>query len=269
MQAGRAFAVSLGNEEIHMKEYIKNNWKFLLFVLISGLIGGYCIGLYIPEMYPPEMLQQMQEQGMTTEILALSGAVQYGILYGVILAAIGVIISRKVGLWKEFRFDKNAVAPTAIITIIGALCLFPGDKLIFGSFSSWVHDVYNTAPGLPKIIAGLLTGGVIEEVMMRLFFMSLLVLIFAKLFCKNEKEIPMKVFAAANIISALLFAAGHLPGTIAMTTLTPLLLFRCFLFNGGLGLCFGYLYRKYGIGYAMIAHGGAHLISDLLMIHFI
>jgi len=27
-------------EEIHMKEYIKNNWKFLIFVLISGLIGG-------------------------------------------------------------------------------------------------------------------------------------------------------------------------------------------------------------------------------------
>ena len=109
----------------------------------------------------------------------------------------------------------------------------------------------------------------VEEVMMRLFFMSLLVLIISKLFCKNEKNIPMKVFAAANIISALLFAAGHLPGTMAMTTLTPLLLLRCFLFNGGLGLCFGYLYRKYGIGYAMIAHGFAHLISDLLMIIFI
>ena len=43
-----------------MKEYIKNNWKFLLFVLSSGLIGGYCTGLYIPEMYSQEMLQQLQ-----------------------------------------------------------------------------------------------------------------------------------------------------------------------------------------------------------------
>ena len=56
---------------------------------------------------------------------------------------------------------------------------------------------------------------------------------------------------------------------MAMTALTPLLLFRCFLFNGGLGLGFGYLYRKYGIVYAMIAHGAAHLISDLLMILFL
>ena len=83
-------------EEIHMKVYIKKNWKFLLFVLISGLIGGYCTGLYIPEMYSQEMLQQLQGQGMTTEMLALSGAVQYGILYGVILGAIGLLISRKV-----------------------------------------------------------------------------------------------------------------------------------------------------------------------------
>ena len=88
----------------------------------------------------------------------------------------------------------------------------------FGSFSSWVNDQYNISPGLPKIISGLLVGGVIEEVMMRLFFMSLLVLIISKLFCKNVKDIPVRVFAAANIISALLFAAGHLPGTMAMTT---------------------------------------------------
>ena len=90
-----------------MKEYIKSSWKFLLFVLCSGLIGGYCTGLYIPEMYSQEMLQQLQEQGMTAEMSALSGAVQYGILYGVILGAIGLLISKKVGLWKEFRFDKN------------------------------------------------------------------------------------------------------------------------------------------------------------------
>ncbi len=252
-----------------MKDHIKNNWKFLLFVLGTGLIGGYCTALYILDMYSQEMLQQLQEQGMTAGMLTLSGAVQYGILYGVILAAAGLIISKKVGLWKEFRLDKNAVTPTAIIAVIGALCLYPGDKLIFGPFSNWVNDLYTVSPGLPKMIAGLLVGGVIEEVMMRLFFMSLLVLVISKLFCRNEKDIPVWVFIAANIISALLFAARHLPGTMVMTTLTPVLLFRCFLFNGGLGLCFGWLYLKYGIGYAMIAHGFAHLISDLLMIMFL
>lgn len=245
---------------------LRDNWKFLLFVLVSGLIGGYCTGLYLPGTYSQETLRQLQEQNMTTAGLALSGAIQYGVIYGVVLAAAGLVLSTKVHLWKAFRFDIKAAVATSIITVIAALILFPGDKLIFGPFSGWVNDLYTAPPGLPKIISGLLVGGVIEEVMMRLFFMSLLVLVISKLFHRSERENPVAVFAAANIVSALLFAAGHIPGTMAMTTLTPLLLFRCFLLNGGIGLCFGYLYRKYGIGYAMIAHGLAHLITDLLMI---
>ncbi|MBQ6569257.1 MAG: CPBP family intramembrane metalloprotease [Clostridia bacterium] len=192
--------------------------------------------------------------------------VQYGILFGVIIAAIGLIISKKIKLWKKFKFDKKAVAATAVITIISALLLFPGDKYIFGSFNNWVYDQYNSAPTTAKIISGLLVGGVIEEVMMRLFFMSLLVLIISKVFFSKSNEIPVKVYVIANIIAALLFAAGHLPSTMTMTDLTPLIVFRCFLLNGGIGLAFGYLYRKHGIGYTMIAHGFAHLIADILML---
>ena len=36
-----------------------------------------------------------------------------------------------------------------------------------------------------------------------------------------------------------------------------------------IGLAFGYLYRKYNIGYAMISHGLCHLIADTLMIIFV
>ena len=79
----------------------------------------------------------------------------------------------------------------------------------------------------------------------------------------------MYIYVIANIISALLFAAGHIPSTMAMTSLTPVLIFRCFLLNGGFGLCFGYLYRKYGLGYAMLSHGFVHLIADTLMLIFI
>ena len=104
---------------------------------------------------------------------------------------------------------------------------------------------------------------------MRLFFMSLLVLVISKIFYRNDKEIPVIVYIIANIISALLFAAGHIPSTMTMTSLTSVILVRCFLMNGGIGLTFGYLYRKYGIGYAMTAHGLAHLVSDILMIIFI
>ena len=252
-----------------MMKYIKKNWKFLLFVLIGGLIGGYFVGLWSFDSLSEEMLKQLQNQNVTREMFALSTMYQYGILYGVILAVIGIVISKKTNLWKEFKIDLKAIITTTIITFIGGLVLFPGDKLIFGTFNNWVNETYNTAPGLSKIIGGLLVGGIIEEVMLRLFLMSLLSLIIYKLFYKKSKEIPVKVYIIANIISAILFAAGHLPSTALMTTLTPLLIIRCFVLNSGYGLCFGYLYRKYGIGYAMVSHGLCHLIADILMVLFI
>ena len=251
-----------------MKKFIKEHFKFLLLVLISGLIGGYCLGLYSYDSLSIDLLKELQNQNVTKEMVAISSMIQYGILFGLILASIGIILSKKINLWKEFKINKKALITTIIITIIGALILFPGDKLIFGSVNTWVLEQYTVKPTIYKIIGGLLVGGIIEEVMMRLFFMSLIVFIISK-FYKNKKEIPTIVFIIANIISALLFAAGHLPSILTMTSLTPIIIIRCFLFNGGLGLCFGYLYRKYGIGYAMISHGLCHLISDILMIIFI
>ncbi len=252
-----------------MKKFIKENWKFLLLVLLGGLLGGYCLGLYSYDSLSEDLLKQIQEQNVTKEMIAISSAIQYGTLFGVILASIGIVLSRKIQLWKEFKTDKKAIIVTGIITIIGALVLFPGDKLIFGSFNSWVNEQYMVKPTIYKMIGGLLVGGIIEEVMMRLFFMSLIVFIISKLFYKNKELIPTSVFVIANVLAALLFAAGHLPSTATMTTLTPLIIIRCFLFNGGLGLAFGYLYRKYNIGYAMISHGLCHLIADTLMIIFV
>lgn len=249
-----------------MKNFIKENWKFLLLVLVGGLIGGYCLGPYMWDSSSPEVIEQMVAQGATKETISLSTMVQYGIIYGLILAIIGVIFSKKIGLWKKFELNKKAIIVTSIITIIGGLILFPGDRLIFAPFNEWIMSLYQEAPSIYKVIGGLLVGGIIEEVMLRLFLMSLLSFIIYKLFYKKEKDCPTKAFVISNIICAILFSAGHIPSTIAMTTLTPLLVVRCFLLNGAYGLSFGYLYRKYGIGYAIISHGVCHLIADTLMI---
>ena len=250
-----------------MKKFFKENWKFLLLVLLGGLIGGYCVGLYNYDSLSEELLKQIQEQNVTKEMVALSSAIQYGIPFGIVLASIGILLSKKINLWNNFKLEKKAIITTLIIAVVSALVLFPGDKLIFGSLNTWINEQYTIKPTIYKMIGGLLVGGIIEEVMMRLFFMSLLVFIISKIL--KKKEIPTIVFIISNILSALLFAAGHLPSTAAMTTLTPVIVFRCFLLNGVIGLTFGYLYRKYNIRYAMVAHGLTHLISDILMLIFI
>lgn len=78
------------------------------------------------------------------------------------------------------------------------------------------------------------------------------------------------MFITANVITALLFVVGHLPVTMTVFgELTPLILFRGFLLNGGFGFIFGVLYKKYGIQYAMLSHLGMHILSKLIWLIFI
>ena len=98
--------------------------------------------------------------------------------------------------------------------------------------------------------------------------MSLIALVLHKLFENGKAQTSVAVLVAANVIAAVLFAAGHLPATAAFMGLTPMIVARCFLLNGGFGLLFGWLYRKYGLQYAMLAHGGCHIVSKLIWILF-
>ena len=103
--------------------------------------------------------------------------------------------------------------------------------------------------------------------MLRLFLMSLVAFLLQKL--TKSSEVKPQHFVIANVASAILFAAGHLPATIVTLGIDALILVRCFLMNGGFGLIFGRLYRKYGIQYAMLAHAGMHIVSKLVWILFI
>ena len=130
-------------------------------------------------------------------------------------------------------------------------------------------DSYAVKPTIPYVLASITYGAVIEEVMLRLFMLSLIAFILYKLFGKKREKPATWILVAANALAAVLFAAGHLPATFLLLGDSPLLIFRCFLLNGGFGLAFGYLYRKYGLRYAMIAHGGCHVVSKLIWILFI
>ena len=252
-----------------MKVFVKSYWKVLLFFTVVGLLGGYFVSLYSFETLPEEMLQEVMVQGLTENVLAVVGAVQSA-GYGLILGALGIVLSKKVGLWKDkLEFARKPLVLTAIASVAGGLFLILPDLLFFGNYSQAIRDSYAAKPTIPFLIAMVTYGGVIEEVMLRLFLMSLIAFILHKLFEKGRQETSTTVLVTANIIAAVLFAAGHLPATLSTIGSSPMILFRCFLLNGSFGLVFGWLYRKYGLQYAMLAHGGCHVVSKLIWILFI
>ena len=252
-----------------MKAFIKAYWKTLLFFAVVGLIGGYFTGLYALESYPPEMQQELLAQGMNATMLGLVSALQSA-GYGLVLGAAGIWLGKKVGLWKDERhITKKPLLAALIISLIGGLALILPDLLFFGKYEQALLDVYATKPTVPYLLATVTYGAVIEEIMLRLFMMSLVAFVLHLLFERKREEVSTAVLVVANVISALLFAAGHLPVNEMMFGLTPMIVLRCILLNGVFGLAFGWLYRRYGLRYAMIAHGGCHVVSKLIWILFL
>ena len=252
-----------------MKAFVKNYWKTLLFFAVVGLIGGYTVGLYQLESYPAELKQELYAQGLNDTLLGLVTALQSA-GYGLFLGAAGIWLGKKVGLWKdEHHITKKPLLAALIISVVGGLALILPDLLYFGKYEQALLDMYAVKPTIPYLLATVTYGAVIEEVMLRLFMMSLVAFVLHLLFERKRDSVSTAVLVAANVVSALLFAVGHLPANDMMFGLTPMIVIRCILLNGVFGLAFGWLYRRFGLRYAMIAHGGCHVVSKLIWILFI
>lgn len=247
---------------------LKKSLLFSLAILPIAIVAVIFTCLYQFEMYPPEILEEAVAQVGSMAIVWIITVIQN---VGLIMFCcfFGYILAEKLGLWKPIKFEKRSLTVTLVLSFIAGI-IFSLDPWTFGNLIDGIKE--STAAGMTVygIIASILYGGIIEEILIRLFVMSMIAFLISKIFYKKCEEIPAKVFVIANIAAALLFAAGHLPATlVTFGELSPMLLFRCFLFNGGFGMLFGWLYRKHGLHYAMISHATVHIVSKIIWFIFI
>ncbi len=235
---------------------------FTLALLPVALAAGFFAARYTLKIVDPALLNQAVAQlGSETALLAIT--VVQTVLYALVCGFFGYTLSDRIGLMRPFRFEKKPLCITFAASLIAG-AVFSLDAWTFGRWIPEIGTSYATTGtfDVDTWMASILYGGIIEEVMMRLFLMSLIAFLVWKIFLKKRETVPTGVLIAANVAAALLFAAGHIPATLqTFGALTPLLLLRCFLLNGAFGLLFGRLYRKYGIQYAMLSHLLLHIVS--------
>jgi membrane protease YdiL (CAAX protease family) len=119
-------------------------------------------------------------------------------------------------------------------------------------------------PGLPFVSAARAAvwkrvlvcfyGGIDEEVLSRLFLLTLLAWLGARVLQKQKARVSTVTFWFANIIVAILFGLGHLPNAAMVMRITPTVVVLALTLNGIAAVSFGYLYWKRGLESAMIAH---------------
>ena len=247
---------------------LKAHLLFTLPFLLVAAIAGYFSILYQLDFLDSSILDPVLAQLGSVEVLILVYVVQI-VGYAAFCGFFGHILADKLGLMKPLVLEKLPLMRTCIWSI-GAGIVLALDYWTFGAWIPGLREVSDLTLSLHTVMASVLYGGIVEELMLRLFFMSLVAWLLWKLLFRRSETVPARVLVAANVVAALIFAAGHLPATaLLFGSLTPMLLFRCFLLNGGFGLLFGRIYRKYGIQYAMVAHALAHIVSKLIWFLFV
>lgn len=264
---------------------IKKPFLFTLAFLPIIIIASILTCLYTFDLYPQEMLEEaIAAVGSKTIVILVTVIQNVGII--ALATFFGYIIAEKLGLLRSIKkdgkikiFEKKALLVTFIVSVISGI-LFSLDYWTFGKVIPQIQQANDVGLSFVSFIASIIYGGICEELMLRLFVLSLFAFIIWKLFFRksaklqaennSQVQVPPAVFLLANIVASLLFAAGHLPATqIAFGSITPLILFRCFLYNGGMGYVFGWLYIKYGLQYSMLSHALCHIVSKAIWLLFI
>ena len=243
---------------------IKKNWKFLLFVGVIGIIGGIFTSFMLIDYLDAAKLDKAVQQVGSITTLQIIAMIQC-LFYALFCGGFGLILSNKAGLWKPLVFQTRTICKVAGIAIASGIVVALIDIQLFAGMIEQVAAEYQNEPKIVYALSAFTYGAVIEEVMLRLFLMSLIAFGTYKLFCKKGSTFPVIIYIIANIITAAIFALGHLPATSQLWgDLSFPVVMRCFLFNGTMGLFFGFIYRKHGIHYAMLAHLGAHVGMQLV-----
>lgn len=235
----------------------------LLFAMV-GLMAGASTAMYQYQIYDQATKEAIISQLGSIEVLLSVSAMQTGIM-AFVASFIGLKLARKSNLSLNFKYSKDSFLSAVVIAFLVALIISVSEKFIFAQYMP--ENLTGTYKfNLIYLLTGVLYGGIIEELMLRLLIMSLAVVILMKLFKVYDESIRPWMYAAAIIISSLLFAAGHLPFASQMFGLSVPIVVRVLVLNSVGGLGYGYLYWKKGLAYSILAHMLTHVFNQLLLL---
>lgn len=178
-----------------------------------------------------------------------------GLLLYAVVTFFGIRFARK----SNFKIvsSKECVKPSIVSGLTVGLILKFSDQFIFKHHANILLNNLPDINVLYRILASFY-GAINEEVLLRLFGVSLVALLLQK-FTKLSKN---SVAILSIILCALLFAVGHLPMLYKMVVVINTYdIVRVLILNGFAGITFGVLYWRYGLMASMLSH----FIADLVI----
>lgn len=250
----------MNNRGFGNRNHIRMKAKFLI-LWCMGLVGTIAVLPYAFTLQHDLLAQS----GQPLWVLVLVSIVQTAVLLAVAIF-FGLKLAGRTGLSTLTLFDATTLRemlPHLLLLSVSAgiltgVLITLGDML-FGLYLPEL-SLMNGQVALWKTLLAAFYGGIVEEILLRLFCLSLFVWILAKLTRTIEPVHNGAIMWTGIVLSSVVFGLGHLPITAALTAITPLVVFRAIVLNGIGGVVFGWLYWKKGLEYSMVAHFTADIV---------
>jgi hypothetical protein len=260
----------------------KRHWSWGVFLVLLGLniLAAFAIQPYLT------VLQRFSSQ---TGANASTGGVPFwlamliSIAQSAVVCGIGLLLANRIGLGLPFveGWIKRKPVPTNFGKIVAiAWIAAVGCAVSIYFLSTVVFDppmyallaekgvAVPQAADMPPLF-GLLASyfaGVSEETFCRLLGMSLVAWLGGLLFHDSNGRPRAAVMWVAIIALALEFGIGHLRSAAGMGwPMDPLIITRALVLNGIVGVAFGWLFWKYGLESAILAHALADVIIQAMI----
>jgi len=239
--------------------------KIFTILMIMGLSGLFA-GLLTPLPLPADA-----ELSVSHQLIRWASLIQQFILLTLAVWG-GVMLAPKVGLgvpllsaWLQGETWQKILTHQIIAGLTGGI--IGGLSIILGSY------LFN--PILPEAFVAvtkewgaqlhpltrLLYGGITEELLMRWGVMTFLVWLMWRLIQRGVGQVHSGVYLTAILLSTILFSLAHLPLAMSLyRDLTLLIGSYVFLLNALPGFIAGWLFWRYGLEAAIIAHIMFHVV---------
>ena len=247
------------------------NGAVFVMLLAAGMLGVVAVLPFLFDLLGSMAIDRTASELPMPLVVALA-LLQNGILLAAAIA-IGLVLSERIGLrmplineWARGAHSPHvkAVVVPGVLAGAAAGAVLVGVEALF--FLRHLPGGMQQAFDIPlwkRLLGAIFYGGITEELLMRLFLLSLVAWVLGR-WWKTPAGLPAPgAFWTAILVVAVLFGLGHLPATAAVTPLTPTLVVRALVLNGVAGVAFGYLYWRYGLEAAMAGHMSAHAVLQI------
>lgn len=240
------------------------NWKvaaLLVFISLPGVVATSWLAL-------PRILDTWKIP-VSLEILQIATVVQ-GTFLVTVAAVIGATIAHRVNLSTPAISALagggkvlEALRPQLVPGLAGG-CI--GAAVIVGFYALSPESLRSIQLDTPlPLTVRVLYGGITEEVLLRWGLMTVMAWLGWKLLQRNLQGPTPTVMWTAIVLSALVFGLSHVP-TVAqgLPELSASAVAYITIGNAIFGLVAGYLFWRYGLEAAVVAHVSAHVLAYII-----